>query len=170
MGANAMNPGDKVLVLDGEYKGRLGTFMDNYPMTQRLQDTVVPYIRIVIKPEGETILPAADVEFVDIIMPMERLLKAVYGAVSNELHDVAGDLILHHVDEWMLAGDFEACDKLLSAVDLERLDAYAVVVLLAATICAKDELVLRAIFVEHAKERLQALAPDKVDELMKGLY
>jgi hypothetical protein len=169
MGANKMKLGEKVLVIGGEYHGRLGTFIDNYPMTQRLQDTVVPYIRIVIKPEGETILPAADVEFVDIIMPMERLLKAVYEAVSNELHDAAGDLILHHVDEWMLAGNFDACDKLLSALDLERLDAYAVVVLLAATICAKDKLVLRAIFVEHAKERLQVLAPDRVEELMKGL-
>lgn len=164
-----MKLGEKVLVNDGQYRGRLGTFMDNYPMTQRLQDVVVPYVRIIIKPEGEVILPASQVEPCDIMMPPHRLLNAVYNAVSQNLIDAASDLIMQHLDEWMLQDKFDQCDAFLTTVNLERLEPYTIVVILAVTLCAKDRLIFRKQFVERAETQLKTLVPDRTEKLMEGL-
>jgi hypothetical protein len=169
MGANKMKLGEKVLVIGGEYHGRLGTFIDNYPMTQRLQDVTVPYARIVIKPEGEVILPASQLECCNILMPPHRLLNAVYNAVSQNLIEVASDLIMQHLDEWMLRDEFDQCDAFLTTVDLERLEPYTIVVVLAVTVCAKDKLFFRKQFVERVETQLKALVPDRAEKLMEGL-
>lgn len=161
--------GEKVLVIGGKYRGRLGTFIDKYPMTHRLQDAVVPHVRVVIKPEGELILPASQVEPCDILMPSNKLLNAVYNAVSQDLIEAASDLIMHHLDEWMLHDEFDQCDVFLTTVDLERLEPYTIVVVLAITVCAKDKLFFRKQFVERVEARLKALVPDRTEQLMEGL-
>jgi hypothetical protein len=102
-------------------------------------------------------------------MPPHRLLNAVYNAVSQNLIEVASDLIMQHLDEWMLRDEFDQCDAFLTTVDLERLEPYTIVVVLAVTVCAKDKLFFRKQFVERVETQLKALVPDRAEKLMEGL-
>jgi len=165
-----MKTGEKILITAGQYKGRWGTFIDDYPMTHVVQDPDVPHVRLTLEPEGDIIIPWAHVEICQISLSPSELLDAVYSAVSQNLIEVASDLILQHCDDWMSAGNFDECDALLSAADLDRLDAYTIIGFLASTVCAKDLMKTRKAFVEKAITRLMLLAPDRAEELMKGLY
>lgn len=165
-----MKTGDKVLVIDGQYKGRWGTFVDDYAMTRRIQDPDIPHVRLELKPDGKIILPKSYIETCQIPLPPNELLDAVYNAVSQNLIEIASDLIMQHVDEWMWHDMFGLCDTLLVTTDVERLDTYTIVIILSSTICAKERLPSRKYFVELAEARLKILAPDRIEGLMKGLY
>ena len=164
-----MKTGDKVLIINGQYKGRYGTFVDNYAMTRRIQDPDIPHVRIFLEPEGLIIIPKSDTDMHQSLMLPDTLLNAIYELGSQDLPDMTCDLILHYMDDWMLDGRFDLCDELLEKTNMNRLDTIAIVGLLSATICAKERLSQRKRFVEQAESRLEGLAPDRVEKLMEGL-
>jgi len=78
--------------------------------------------------------------------------------------DSAIDMLFRRVDNQLLAGRFVCVDELLCLVDLERLSISLLLAVLTITAAGRPPA-----FYERAEQRLQQLAPDRVEALLKGL-
>lgn len=96
-------------------------------------------------------------------------IDELYDFVAHERTDDAVDLLFKHVDELLSAERFDQCDEILRVVDLNRLDTHLIVALLSITLSASGQLPYRTPLLEHARDRLSVLAPDRVDRLLSGL-
>lgn len=96
-------------------------------------------------------------------------LDNVYVFVAQGNVDDAVDIIFDRLDDALCEGDFRACDSVLRATDLSRLDTHAIVGFLSITLAAREQLHERSRFVTRAERRLRVLAPDRIDGLMSGL-
>jgi hypothetical protein len=83
--------------------------------------------------------------------------------------DSSIDLLCDRLDTQLSAGDFAQVDDLLRTIDLEQLGTTLLIALLAFTVAAQHKLMARAAFYDRVEQRLQLLAPTRVDELLKGL-
>ena len=96
-------------------------------------------------------------------------LEEVYSLVASGDPDTAIDLVFENIDEMLLEGHFDACNELLLAVDVKRLDTNLLVALLSVTRDAKAALSHRDEFVRRVKHRLESLAPKRRESLLAGL-
>lgn len=76
--------------------------------------------------------------------------------------------ILSFIDELLLQGKFDVCNEILATIDLNYLSPTCVIAVLAITLSAREELLLRSDFYKSAKSWLELIRSD-VDELLKGL-
>ena len=99
----------------------------------------------------------------------EDALDDLYAMVANGSTDYAVDLVMNHVDDAFLAGDFESVDGMLRDTDTNRLDTYTCVALLSATKAAAHHLPSRPALVERVSRRLRVLAPGREHLLIVGI-
>ena len=96
-------------------------------------------------------------------------LDTVYSLVARGAPDDAIDVLFDHVDDLLITGEFRRCNDLLHAVDLARLDTDLLVALLSITLPAAPHLRDRPWLVQRVEKRLQEIAPDRIEGLMRGL-
>lgn len=96
-------------------------------------------------------------------------LGELYSMVKDEKSDDALDLLFEKVDDLLVEGRMEQCDRLLKKIDEKRLDTSLLVGVLSITLPAKTSLKERPSFFERAKTRLQELAPGRSERLLSGL-
>lgn len=96
-------------------------------------------------------------------------LEEFYSLVDAGRTSAAIDRLFNYVDSRFLAGRFLEVDRLLDDIDLARLDTRLIVAVLSITLCASPELPNRAAFFEACRERLQVLAPGRLENLLRGL-
>jgi ABC-type transporter Mla MlaB component len=105
---------------------------------------------------------------------IETWLGSVYTLEEQNKFDVAGDVLVNHLDNLLKAGAFEYCDKVLQVADLQRIEASGIALLLDFTYPAKERLPSRAEFCVRARARLLELLGDaeRVERLMcrRGYY
>lgn len=94
-------------------------------------------------------------------------LQQLYDLVETEQREEASSFILQRLEPWFQRGNFQAGDALLDAVDVERLDTYAILGFLAFTHTAADQLSRRAAFLKRAEQRIATLAPARAERLLK---
>jgi hypothetical protein len=99
----------------------------------------------------------------------DACLTNIYLLVDQHRVDDATNILFERMDELLSAGKFQLCDDLLRSIDLQRLDTNLVVAVLSITLVAADHLPYRQRFVERAVQRLEHLAPERVDRLLDGL-
>ncbi len=76
--------------------------------------------------------------------------------------------IFSFIDELLLQDKFDVCNEILATIDLNYLSPTCVIAVLAITLPAREELLLRSNFYKSAKSWLELMRSD-VDELLKGL-
>lgn len=93
----------------------------------------------------------------------------VYARVASGDTDLAIDVLCTQIDDMLLADEFDACNTLLGAIDLARLDASTIVMLLSLTKRPADRLPVRRLLVAKASARLDEIAPGRTAQLLSGL-
>jgi len=96
-------------------------------------------------------------------------LPDVYSLVDRREYETAGDLLFDKVDDLLSAGDLRRCDEMLQMVDVKRLDTNLMISFLAVTLAAKLELPSRAALVRRIEAKLEELAPERVESLLRTL-
>jgi hypothetical protein len=96
-------------------------------------------------------------------------LDDVYSLVGRHEIDTALDVVFTRFDDLLSAGDWDGCDSVLRAIDIQRLDTHLLVGVLSATLPAKDKLTARDKLVERTERRLRTVEPDRVGRLLVGL-
>jgi hypothetical protein len=94
--------------------------------------------------------------------------EVIYEHVACGEIDRAVMVLFRYVNGLLCAGEFAVCDEFTQQADLEKLDTNLLVGLLSITHAAAEHLPGRFQVVEGVRERLQELAPDRVDMLMRG--
>lgn len=70
--------GSLVMILEGEHKGRVARFIDDYPMTHVVGDPDVPHVRVKLLVRGkprELILPQGHIRYVGGPLSKEEVAK-----------------------------------------------------------------------------------------------
>ena len=96
-------------------------------------------------------------------------LEELYAIVKEGGRRDGGDLIYDRMDTLLGDSQFEQADAVLSAVDLDRLDAFTMVGFLTITGAARDLLPSRSVLYRQIRERLTILHPDRVERILVGL-
>lgn len=96
-------------------------------------------------------------------------LEDVYHLTSINNPSDAIDILYTHMDDYLLAGNFAACNEILSLIDINKLDSYLIVSVLSITVRASSRLKERIEFLEKAKNYLKQEVPDSWESLLKGL-
>lgn len=96
-------------------------------------------------------------------------LERVYVLVSQAELEDAIDLLFEQVDDLLLAGRFNDCDKILQKVDIDRLETNLMIGLLSVTLAAAKELPNRALVMSAIRESLTRSDPARVERLLNGL-
>jgi hypothetical protein len=99
-----------------------------------------------------------------------KWLVEVYEAVAEHRVRPAIDILFEHMDDLFLEGRFQEADKILSLVDVEKLDENLMVGFLTITSAAKDHLNNRDALYRQIEDRLgQKLTPGELNSLLQGL-
>lgn len=96
-------------------------------------------------------------------------LEDMYCLVAKGDIDNALDVLFDKVDDLLLAGSFEECNRLLPLIDVGRLDTHLLVSVLSITKAASGLLPARQQLVRRVEERLAVIAPERVERLLGGL-
>jgi hypothetical protein len=96
-------------------------------------------------------------------------LDEVYSLVDRGETERAVDELFEQLDDLLLAGDFESCDRALGCMDEARLDSYTLIAALSVTLMAAAKLPRRNEFVRRTRRRLAELDPVRADRLLEGL-
>jgi len=96
-------------------------------------------------------------------------LEELYGLVSQKKLENAVALLFDQVDELLDAGDVAGCNKVLEAVELERLDSNLLIGVLSVTVPAAPHLPFRPTLVRQIEGILTRTDPERVERLMSGL-
>ncbi len=96
-------------------------------------------------------------------------IEDVYSLVKREEIDPAIDLLFEKIDDLLVDGHFTACDDILRAIDVSRLDTNLLVAVLSITVAAREHLPYRVRWLERATQRLMELSPDRIEGLLAGL-
>lgn len=96
-------------------------------------------------------------------------LDEVYVLVSQQNLEGAIDLLFDRIDDLLLAGRMQECDKILRAVELGRLESNLLVGLLTATLPAAHSLPYRATLVVEIEAIFLKSFPERVNGLLSGL-
>jgi hypothetical protein len=96
-------------------------------------------------------------------------LPEVYALVEQGQQESAADIVFKNVDDLLSTAEFRRCDELLQMVDVKRLDINLMMSFLAITLAAKEELPSRAALLRRIDARLHALAPERVEALLRTL-
>lgn len=96
-------------------------------------------------------------------------LTEIYAHAERGDDEVAAELVFDEIDDLPTAGDLHGCNELLYTVDVERLNSNLLISFLAATFTVKDLLSGRACLLRRVEARLQQLAPDRVEALMRAM-
>lgn len=98
------------------------------------------------------------------------ILSEVYRLDGAARIDAAIDILFDRIDTLFCEGDFEACDRLLKSVDLNRLSVDVLVAILSITLAARGNLVERASLCRRAHARIKnERGAAATDALLKGL-
>lgn len=89
--------------------------------------------------------------------------------VDQDAVDKGIDVLFNHIDDAFLAGEFEYVNNILEQLDLERLCISLVLAVLTITKAARPHLPYQVEFTRRARARLEVLAPDRIEGLMRGL-
>jgi len=104
---------------------------------------------------------------------MERqpnVLSKIYDLVTSNKIDDAMDLLYDVVDELLSAHSFPICERMLTNIDLGRLNADLLIGVLSITLPAKSVLPARAQLLQRVEEQLaRSLPPTQIAELLHGL-
>lgn len=93
-------------------------------------------------------------------------LPDLYVAVVAGRNDEAVDMVYQRFDELLSAEQFEACDDLLRAVDLGRLNVVTMMAVVSITRVADAKLERRARVVDRVRDRIVALEPLRANALL----
>ena len=104
----------------------------------------------------------------DYTLPGE-FLQSIYDLCRQSKDDEALGVMLAHIDDLLLTGEFEAVDAILWQADLSKLSTDAMVGFLSSTLAARSKLHDRAKFFILVRQWLLAHDRTNVDELLKGL-
>lgn len=89
---------------------------------------------------------------------------------DSDDEDAAIDYIFNEVDERMLEGDFDSCDRILNAANPNDFTTVNVLAFLTITLCAREKLPSREGYFNRALEVLQTRGnEDAVREWTAGL-
>ena len=136
--------------------------------------TFARVLRINASMGGETVIQLSDafsaVAIPDRLPFVNPLLAEAYRLDQSGRIDAAIDLIFDRVDTLLCGGDFEECDLLLRAVEVDRLSVDLMVAFLSITLAARDRLRERARFYSRVKQQIESERGVQVtDSLLKGL-
>jgi hypothetical protein len=96
-------------------------------------------------------------------------LDEVYSLVDRGETERAVDQVFEQLDEQLLAGDYESCDRALGCIDVARLDSFTMIAVLSVTLMAAAKLPHRIDLVRRTRRRLAELDPVRAERLLKGL-
>lgn len=96
-------------------------------------------------------------------------LAELYALIRNNNSEAASDLLYDKIDEMLLSGDFEGCDRLLRKIQLEKFDTFLLVALASILKTPNKELSEYRGTLAKIRSHLKRLAPDRVETLLKGL-
>lgn len=102
-------------------------------------------------------------------MPHKDDLQKIYDLIDQQKPHAAVDILFRNIDTLLRNGQFDVCDGLIKGIDLQRLDTNLIVALLSITLPAADKLPYRPSLFTACFERLSALAPDRVERLVRDL-
>lgn len=99
-----------------------------------------------------------------------KWLAEVYEAVAERRVRHAIDVLFERMDDLFLEGKFQEADRILSSVDVEKLDENLMVGFLTITFAAKEHLNNRDALYQHIEDKLrQTLTPGELSSLLQGL-
>jgi hypothetical protein len=98
-----------------------------------------------------------------------RWLEEVYTLVEKDDPDAAIDVLFDHIDDLLIACEFEKCDRVLRSIDVKRLDRNLMIATLGITRSAAARLNERKGLVERVESKLRDDALAEVDRLLKNL-
>ena len=102
--------------------------------------------------------------------PQPNVLSMIYDLVTSNKTDDAMDLLYDVVDELLSAHSFPICERMLTNIDLDRLNADLLIGVLSITLPAKNALPARAQFLQRVEQRLaRTLPPNQIAEFLHGL-
>lgn len=84
-------------------------------------------------------------------------LDSVYQCAKDGRVDDGIDLVIDHLDQWLLEDKTERCGMALNWVDVNRLTEDLVFSFVTATLAAKNTLAQRAVFFAKARNRIASL-------------
>lgn len=97
-------------------------------------------------------------------------LSKIYELVTSNRTDDAMDLLYDVVDELLSAHSFPICERMLTDIDLGRLNADLLIGALSITLPAKNALPARAQFLQRVEQHLARTLPAaQIAELLQGL-
>lgn len=96
-------------------------------------------------------------------------LTELYALIREGKTERALDLAFNSLLDPQQAGDFVTPNTVLSLIDVDQLDINLMVGILSATHYAKDKMPNRVGLVQRIGLRLQEVASDRSEDLIKGL-
>jgi hypothetical protein len=114
--------------------------------------------------------PRQSAEDCDCDEETKLFLSKIYGLSRAEETDRGIDHIFEYFEDLFEAARFDACDRIIQHVDLERVDATLMVSFLVITLTVKDRLPSRAWYYSHARSRLvEQRGEEQAERLLRGL-
>jgi hypothetical protein len=99
---------------------------------------------------------------------MTSWIENIYSLLEKGNTGEAINILFRNLNQLFVGGYFKAANKALKIINVGRLDSNLLVALLSITKPAEEHLPYRPLLVEKIRTRLQKLAPDRVDRLMKN--
>jgi hypothetical protein len=95
---------------------------------------------------------------------------SVESLIAAGLTDQALDLLFKHTDGLARVGQFEACGAALLSLDLSKADTYILVGVLACVKRFAEKVPAYSTLFQVVATRVQAIAPDRAESLLKRLH
>jgi len=118
----------------------------------------------------QRIRPSTSPPSTPVLDPQPNVLAQIYELVASNKTDDAMDLLYDVVDDLLSSDSFSLCDRMLTNIELGRMNADLMIGALSITLPAKSSLPARTKFLERVEQELaRTLLPGDVVELLRGL-